>query len=768
MKLQFLLFNLLSTFFVFSQENVNVSIDWSQQYEPSIKNTIWVGNNIFQQNGFVPQYSRQGKKETQGAVDNDVFSNVVTKRIELNALGGVDVLLLPSAFNPSLNIVKERNVEYLSIGANAMYKDNNGAVIQVQSFQVSYSLNSFAKTSRVARNNTVINSVLSSGTFYKIAIDKTGVFKIDAAFLKSIGINIATINPRQIKVYGNGGAMLPELLSQPRKNDLEENAIYVFGENDNVFNDDDYVLFYAQGPISWQLNSRDDISHKQNIYSKYGYYFISVDSGTNGKRIRNAAIVNNATTANINTFTDYLLHEKELYNYLRTGRKWFGENFTVNNSQNFIFNFPNIDVSKEVNVQGNFSAHSTSMSTLYTVSDGTSFMNTTINRSGSSGFMDNLGETSFIPKNDNVALNVLWTNSGDLSATAYLDYLQVTADRFLIADGKQFGFTNFNSMNTGEVLEYTLSNDTNIDFIWNVTDNTTPTQLVDSDKGSTNFKFKEITDGELNKYQVVKVSDAYLPIKLSNGTNIQNQNLHALKDIQYIIITKSNLISEANRMRDYHRNNTTISETNTAKINVEVVDVDKIYNEFGSGAPDITAIRDFAKYLYDNASSDDTRLKYICLFGDASFDFKGITYSMETQIIPTYISTVSNSLSGSYNSDDYYGFMDASDDTRDDGELEVSGKLDIVTGRIPVGTSTKANQYVNKLLNYYSTRSFGAWKNKITLLADDGQDGSDQSLTRYLENSSLKIEANDPDLNISKLYADAKLGSKSGLEVAES
>lgn len=751
----------MGTFLGNAQKNVNFSIDWEQKYEPTINNNIWIGNDVYPQNNFIPLFIKQWDKQQTGELDNINFSNVITNKLSPKMLGGLDVNTLPNSFNPQFTIVQGRDKEYFTIQANVMYKNINGEVIQVQSFNLSYDLNSNSKTningriSKVKKTNLVTNSVLSTGTWYKIAVDKTGVFKMDASFLNSIGVDTAVLNPKNIKVYGNGGAMLPELLSQPRKEDLIENAIYVAGENDGVFNDDDYVLFYAQGPVSWSLNNRSSISHKQNIYSDYAYYFINVDSDQDGKRIANAAIINSPKTIDVTTFTDYSVHEKDLFNYIRTGRKWFGENFTVDNQQDFTFNFPNIVNTESVIVNGSFSARSISSSTSYSVSyNNINVFNRTINDVGALAFRDNTGGGVFTPLSDEIVINVAWNNNGDLSATAYFDYLEVIADRSLTATGNQFGFINFDSQTTGEVLEYNLTNDTEIDFIWDVTDLTNPQRINDTDTSTNNFKFKELTDGSLNKYQLVDVSDAYAPIKLSSNANVENQNLHALKDIQYVIVTKKEFFGEANRMRDYHRENTSISEDNPEKIKVEVVDIDQIYNEFGSGSPDITAIRDFAKFLYDNSSSDDTKLKYLCLFGDASFDFKGNTYK-ETQVVPAYQSTLSNSLASSYNTDDYYAYLDATDDVLDDGEIQVSGKLDITTGRIPVGTITKANQYVTKLLNYYSTRSRGAWKTKITLLGDDGQEGSDQDLIRYLENSSLIIEGNNSDLNISKLYTDA-------------
>ncbi|MDO6737891.1 type IX secretion system sortase PorU [Wenyingzhuangia sp. 2_MG-2023] len=743
------------------QEKKTFSIDWFQKTDKVSQELFWYGAGVQLVNGNVPVFFNQWEKTESGSVKTYSFENIQEKKIAINNLGDVDFKELPTSFSPIIRTVKERNVEFYSVEATPLYKNTSGEVIQVTSFDVVYTTSSNARFSQINSTKVIQNSVLSSGTWYKIAVDKSGVFKMDASFFNSIGIRTSGLDPKKIRVFGNGGLMLPELLKDDRKEDLTENAILVVGENDGVFNNEDYVLFYAQGPMGWKLTNRNSIQHEQNIYSDYAYYFINVDSGLDGKRISSLASVAQSSSLEINTFTDYIVHEKELMNYIRAGREWYGEDFSVNQSQPFEFEFKNLVKTTPVFLRSRFSA-SSSNSTNYSidyVKSGTSVrvLNgsfSAISNTNIVGFNTSEGSTSFVAEADDLLLNITWDNSGDLSAQGHLDYFELVADRYLIADGEQFGFLNFNSTSSGAVLEYVLSNQSEIDYVWNVTDINNPKNLEDIDTDSSVFRFKELTDGVLDSYQTVKVADAYTPIKLSGSSNVTNQNLHALENIQYLIITQKDFFAQANRLADYHRTHTTIGGDDNTLINVEVVDLDEIYNEFGSGSPDITAIRDFVKYIYDSDSSDETRLKYLCLFGDASFDYKEITYK-SGNIVPVYLSKVSNNLISSYNSDDYYAYLDENDDINDNSELSLSGKLDIVTGRIPVDTPTKAKQFVDKVLNYYSTNSFGAWKNKLTLLGDDGQEGDDQSLIKYLEESALIIEQNNKNLNLTKLYSDA-------------
>ena len=71
------------------------------------------------------------------------------------------------------------------------------------------------------------NSVLRTGTWYKFRIDTTGIFKIDRELLQEMGINTSGLDPRNIRIFGNGGAMLPQRNDQFRYDDLEENALYI-------------------------------------------------------------------------------------------------------------------------------------------------------------------------------------------------------------------------------------------------------------------------------------------------------------------------------------------------------------------------------------------------------------------------------------------------------------------------------------------------------------------------------------------------------------
>jgi hypothetical protein len=92
---------------------------------------------------------------------------------------------------------------------------------------------------RVKKTSNVTSSVLATGKWYKIGVTKDGVYKINKSFLSDLGLDIENIDPRTIRIYGNGGKLMPEKNSVFRYDDLQENAIAVVGENDGVFDSND-------------------------------------------------------------------------------------------------------------------------------------------------------------------------------------------------------------------------------------------------------------------------------------------------------------------------------------------------------------------------------------------------------------------------------------------------------------------------------------------------------------------------------------------------
>ena len=589
-------------------------------------------------------------------------------------------------------------------------------------------------------HSQVNNSVLANGNWFKFSVDTTGVFKIDKTLLQQIGISTNNLNPKKIHIYGNGGNLLPEFNGDVRYDDLQENAIYIEGEDDNSFDANDFILLYAKGPHSWEVDiNTNNVSHKQNIYSDKAYYFITVNDN-NGKRIQSAPSVTGTTVTQLTSFNDYIFYEKETTNLFAAGRRWLGEEFSVENQQTFQIPFPNAIQNEPLEIKVSAVAVSGLTSSMQVNVNSQDLFNLNFGAitSGSTIASERAGSESITNSSAIVDVSLDFNNGGNPSARAYLDFIEVSGKKQLIAGDFQFSFRSFEAANTSGIVEYQIQNSQNIFQIWEVSDPTNVSNIA-NESSATIFSFKA-NGGDLKEYIVVHQNDFYLPEAVSNA-RVENQNLHALKDINYLLITSNEFVEQAQRIANYHIENSGL----TAK----VVILDEIYNEFSSGSKDITGIRDFIKHIYETNSTDDAKLKYVCFFGDASYDYKDRILA-NNNIVPVYLSDQSYNLASSYVTDDFFGMLEDFE-----GSMSSSHSLDVATGRIPVSTQQQATDVVDKILRDYNVDSFGDWRNTVTLLADDIDANSDISIQPGVEIIADDIKVNKPVFNINKIYADA-------------
>ena len=124
-----------------------------------------------------------------------------------------------------------------------------------------------------------------------------------------------------------------------------EIPIYVHGENDGVFNENDYILFYAKGPVSWKLDNGVFV-RELNPYSDFSYVFMTADLGE-GKRIQNAESVDGTADETVRHFLDYQHKEDDLYNLNNMGATWYGDKYDAVTSMSYAFKFPNLIKNKK-------------------------------------------------------------------------------------------------------------------------------------------------------------------------------------------------------------------------------------------------------------------------------------------------------------------------------------------------------------------------------------------------------------------------------------
>jgi len=437
----------------------------------------------------------------------------------------------------------------------------------------------------------VRHSVLAEGDWYKLAVTGDSIYTISYDFLSSMGINPDQIDPRKIKIYGNGGKMLPQAMNKPRPIDLIENNIYISGEEDGEFNTSDYILFYGRGTDTYRFDvETNQIEYENNDYSDTSYYYFNISDQV-GKRL---AIQENAgnTFNRITDFFSYRKHEIDIYNLVISGREWYGERFNGSSPQNFIFDFEGLLPDSPVQVttsvlartfvpaefQVNINDDFVALLTMPSVPNGTYST-----RAKEVTEVFSLSGISQVENSITVTLDFLKANAA--TSVGYLDYLLVTAHRTLQLFGDQTTFRSWSSTDNGGKT-YEISNIVDGGMIWDISEPYAPKiQEFEINGGVATFGTES---SELKHYVVFNPRLNKAPAFI--GT-IENQDIQGAGSVNLVIVTHPLFYSEALRL----------GELRTKKLKCTVSRYQQIiqiaYRSFGVGFQKIKSNRNTVFYL---------------------------------------------------------------------------------------------------------------------------------------------------------------------------
>ncbi len=588
------------------------------------------------------------------------------------------------------------------------------------------------------------SSVLSSGNWYKLGVAKRGVYKITYDQFKKMGFDPASTDPAKIRIFGNAGGMLPQSNNAARPHDLEETAIFVSGQSDGSFDKNDYILFYAEGPDQVEFDvKRNVFSYQSNPYSSKNFYFVTVSS-QNGRRILALESVPGNYPL-IDEFEDYAYHEDDDYNELASGREWFGERYDLINNYAYRFDIAGITSNSTLKMVSDVMAQSFNGSSFKISFNGhavgeqvvPTIVNTQYSVKGRHRRDTITFDAAAVAAAGSARQEILYEyiKSSSGKNVGFLDFLLLNFKRSLALYGNQTLFRSPSSLNH-EVSTYNIHNVPVNSMIWDVTDRTAialQSYTLQGDQASFS-----VASGKLREF-IIFNSDVPSPEFVAA---VSNQNLRSVTPRNLIIISHPSFRAEAQRLaahRESHNNWSTI-----------VVTPEEIYNEFSSGRQDVTAIRDFIKFIYDK---DASQLKAVLILGKGSYDYKD-RLTNNTNFVPTYESRNSLSPLETYSSDDYYAFMEDSEGNWGESPVQ-HHTLDIGVGRLPVKNAAEAKQVVDKIIGYdTNTKNYGAWRKDIVFVADDGStsDGfssSHQSQANVMANT---IESTNPGFDPKKIF----------------
>ncbi len=589
-------------------------------------------------------------------------------------------------------------------------------------------------------------SALSSGTVYKFGVNQSGVYKLDFNFLKNeLGIsNLETVDPRTIRLYGNGGAMLPEKTNDLRADDLIENAIVVVGEADGKFDNGDYILFYAVGPAPWSYRpsaTDPELTIRQHLYDRHAWYFIKTGDGQGLRVSEQASVPANFVTEE---FDDVQRVEDEKVNLLNefnsaqgSGKRWFGDYFFQTRERTYTFDFPNLVPGSTARLRSEFAGRCAVTTTLQILAGGSAFsrnINSVPVSNNEADFAANaLLSGSFQPAGDKVDVKVKYLPSSQTSE-GWLDYVELNARRRLIWTSPMMTFRDIQTMNQ-DFTTFRLSGVNNLVTVWDITDPQNPKRQQTQGLGSS-VEFGVPTQGILRNFIAFYESSSFPKPEVTVG-KIPNQNIHGLDNLHMAIVYHPDFETAVQQLAEHRRA--------YSGFDVATVPIDQLYNEFSSGAKDPTAIRDFARMLLER---NPGKFDYLLLFGDGSFDPRNNTASDENlDFIPVFETYQSYNPINSFPSDDYFGLLS-------DGESgALDGALDIAVGRLTARTAEEAEAIVKKIIDYdKSPATLGDWHLRLLYFGDDEDSNAHINQAEKLATAAESTEA---WFNTEKIYFDA-------------
>ena len=571
-------------------------------------------------------------------------------------------------------------------------------------------------------------SVLNTGHWVKIRVKETGVCRMSFSELRAAGLN-----PQQLRVYGYGGVMLSQDFLKKKIDDLPQVPVYV-GE--------DYVLFYVRGSIGWSYNGARYV-HTRNTYSDYGYYLLSDDAGSLLAPTAGEAI--SGTPTDVRYYMYYQVHEKDSLNLVDRGgvagggREFYGEQFNGGQSRSFSFATPNALEGEQSMVYVAVAAYAGTTSTFQLNANGQSG-STRIEAIPTSDFytMARVNNTSMrVPataEQQQVSLSFQNNTSG---ALGWLNYIEWTTPCALTMTGDWMGIRSSVNYMSNTPIRFHLSGANEQTQIWDVTNPAAIVRMPSAWENEEVVWTGSQADGVHEYVAVNTLGSKWVNAEVVG--NVANQNLHRLRNIDYVIICPEGYEQVSEQLARAHEDKEGYTWA--------VVTDQQVYNEFSSGTPDATAYRWLMKMLYDRADEVNAAPRWLLLMGHGTFDNRKLLPNSGVSLLLTYQSKNSTNEVDAYMTDDYFGYLD---DT--EGESDTQGKMDIGVGRLPFGNLDEAKGVVNKLIAYIRNDSPGKWKNQLMYLADDGDHGGH---TETAEGSAELVRVKNPDFVVHKVYLDA-------------
>ncbi len=583
--------------------------------------------------------------------------------------------------------------------------------------------------------------MLSKGNWVKIGVPNEGVYQVSGAQLKGAGLG-AKINSNQVQLFGMDLSKLTERVPNGLPDSLTEMAIEMQDGGDGIFDDQDILLFYAQGKEKWvQNNSNEGAVRNKIVLNDSLYFFIRI--GIAGKRI-SSYTSSNLPSKFVKNYTAKWLIEKDSINILNSGKVFLGDPMGVGagkkTSMIFQLNMDGLALNAPLLIQSQLAATSYQSNANFKIKLNEQLLQTTSIEPVSGLLFDDAYKIKFDsvslwldgPK---AAMNLTVEFNAPSTATGWIDYIALQGQRKIGFWGNSsFGFDYFSASPINQLVEFEIQNASNQTRIWDVTECLEPKAMTVQLVQNAVAKFKSIDATQKNFY--VFESNKIAAAQVSSFVN--NDGSFSTNPVDYIMIAAPDFYPAALKLKAFHE------KQNGLKVNL--IKSTQVFNEMASGQVSPVAIRNYIKYIIEQSKiKNQPKPSYLLLFGIGNFNTAKIQLNKE---LPVYTSDLSNAILTSYSTDDFYAIQQAGNQISNPQTID---SIDIAIGRIPARNFAEATMMVEKLIQYQSNKKMGIWQNQLTWVADD----ADYNLhLQDAEEIINNLKSKTGNWNHKKLYLD--------------
>ncbi len=500
-------------------------------------------------------------------------------------------------------------------------------------------INFRSENSRTNEVYSTDNWIDYSKEYIKLAIPSDNIYRITYQDLVSYGLNPALINPKTFKLFWKG----------------TEQQIYVHGEEDNSFDPNDYIEFYAERNYTYQnyrqiVGFGQDYINYMNRYNDTSIVWLTWD-GANGKRTRLMTENPVQTSDTVKSHLVSLHLERDvIFGYYdpvipRVQLPFWQENkvftwLSIGNSGSVSATFPARDfvansqvriiarlISYASNIVTNAHRHGLSLNRTTPQDTITYNYRQTVNLVG------NYNSSQLVQGNNTIRIFGIPTQAA--FHQSFVDWIDVEYFRnnvlindtlkIIIPDTVQMAFRTIrieNVFNPSNLLIYKVKPE-NKQFVNFSVVGSNPSIVLFNDT---------VKGGDI--YYITTISKISKPIFRTKKyfSNLRNPSRGA----DYILLSNKILQNSSTQYKNLI--------SSSYNLRVELVFDEDIYDEFSYGLIEAEAIRNFLVTAYRNWISP--KPSFLTIIGDANYDYKDIITPAPTprkkNIVTSYGNPVSD------------------------------------------------------------------------------------------------------------------------------